>query len=193
MGCRGHCIYQIVARRPSARHQQGGNMPYNLKRWRIDAQTDSVHFFTCGRPGREKGKSEQVPDKLVHRWVLGLQECCGPDLVIVSLLGRKLDGRSEFSFYFFCGGFDTTAERKGRLSFQEWLDNHHKALNISVYEFPTTDRMGVPLEIRKSVAVKIKDLILSGRTVVVVDSAGAERTGRIRDHIGAKEDSSSRA
>lgn len=160
--------------------------PYNLRLRKLDASTGVAHYFTCGRPGREKGtKALQVCDELVHGWVLGLQEYCGPNLAIISLLGRKRDGSSEFSFYSFYGGSDTTAERKGRPSFQEWLETHHKALGISVYEFPTTDRSSVPVELRESVVAQMKELFLSGSHVVVVDSAGAERTGRIHDHLCA--------
>ncbi len=163
--------------------------PYNLRRWKLDTSTGIVHYFTCGRPGREKGpKALRVCDELVHNWVLGLQEYCGPNLAIISLLGRKRDGSSEFSFYSFYGGSDTTAERKGRPSLQEWLETHHKALGISVYEFPTTDRSSVPVELRDSVVAQVKELFLDSRHVVVVDSAGAERTGRIHDHLCANFD-----
>ena len=163
--------------------------PYNLKCWKLDTPRGTAHFYTCGRPGRENGPNGKVPDELVHQWVLGLPE---PDTAIISLLGRKRPtknepiGKSEFWYYSFYGGWDTQSEREGCLSFQEWLNLHHKNLKISVYEYPTIDRMGVPLEVRCTVSNKLRRLILQGQTVVVVDSAGAERTGRIRDHIGAK-------
>ena len=51
---------------------------------------------------------------------------------------------SEFSFYSFCGGLETSAERKRRPTFQEWLDQMHGDLNISVIEHPTYDFKSVP-------------------------------------------------
>ncbi len=173
-------------------------MPYNLKPRIMNTPTGPAHFFTCGRPGREKGRTKPVPDELVHRWVLGLRERCGPNIVIISLLGRKggPEGKSEFWFYFFCGGSDTAAERENRPTFQEWLDAHYKDLNILVREYPTFDGNHgkfVPLETLEAVSAEIKQLISMGRTVVVVDSAGAERTGRVCTHMGAKEDSSRKA
>lgn len=160
--------------------------PHNLKCWKLDTSTGTTHFYTCGRPGREMGNDGQVPDELVHRWVLGLP---GPDTAVVSLLGRKPGGLSEFSYYSFCGGLDTPEERKGRSSFQDWLNEQHKNLHISFYEYPTIDRRGVPLEVRCAVSDEIRRLIMKGHTAVVVDSAGSERTGRIREHIGGIEDS----
>ena len=165
-------------------------MPYNLKKWRVETPKGSAHFFTCGRPGREKGRTQSVCDELVHRWVIGLP---GPNTAIISLLGRKRPtknepiGISEFSYYSFHGGCDTLSEREGCPSFQDWLNGHHKDRNTSVYEFPTIDSRGVPLELRDYVATEIRDLTSRGQTVVVVDSAGAERTRRICDHIGTKE------
>ena len=162
-------------------------IPHNLKRWKIDTPTGLVHFYTCGRPGREKGNDGQVPDELVHRWVLGLP---GPNTVIVSLLGRKRTerGLSEFSYYSFCGGLDTPQERDGRPSFQEWLNEHHKDLNILICECPTLDYRET---ISDGVMDKIKEssfqLISMERTVVVMDSGGVGRTGLVCENLGATE------
>ena len=167
--------------------------PYKLRRWRLDAPTGSAHFFTCARPGRssrEESKTKPVDDNVVHRWVLGLPQ---PNTAIVSLLGRKHgpEGDSEFSFYSFCGGFDTSSEREGLPTFQEWLDQYHKDLNISVHEHPTYDYYPIPLETLDAVKADIEQLILTGRTVIVIDSGGETRTGKVRKHMGAEEDSTS--
>ena len=85
--------------------------PYNLKMWKIDtSQGDIVYFHTCARPGRSKGPKGRVSDQIVSAWISGLP---GPDIAIVSLLGRKQGhkGNSEFSYYSFSGGFDTCSER----------------------------------------------------------------------------------
>lgn len=110
--------------------------PYMLKRWRTAGSPIGSHFYTCARPGRtgdSASKSRIVPDDLVRRWVLGLP---GPDTAIISLLGRKPDGTSEFSFYSFHGGFDCPSEHPSRLSFQHWLDRSFGERAIILHEHP---------------------------------------------------------
>ena len=169
--------------------------PFRLKRWRLDTNAGSAHFFTCARPGRsddEESAWEQVPDELVHGWVEGLQKL-GTKTAIILLLGRKPDGRSEFWFYSFCGGCDTSTERGNSLTFEEWLDHHHKDLNILVREHPTNDWGRICAETLDAVKADIEGLISMGRTVIVVDSGGVTRTGMVCSHMGAKEDSSRKA
>ena len=165
--------------------------PYKLKCWVVDTPSGPANFFTCARPGREEDQDRRVSDELVHRWVLGLP---GPNAAVVSLLGRKSNakGKSEFSYYSFCGGFDALLERKNRLSFQEWLDHHHKDLNILVHEHPTFDyRDTIPLTTLEAVKSEILRLISMDHRVIVVDSGGVGRTGLVCCYMGAKEDSSS--
>ena len=162
--------------------------PYKLKRWRMDTSTGSAHFFTCGRPRRQEDPEALVSDELVHRWVLGLP---GPYTAIISLLGRKerRQGKSEFSYYSFCGGFDTPSERDGRPTFQEWLNCHHKDLDVLVREHPTFDYVDtIPHETLEAVKADILQLISMDRRVIVVDSGGVGRTGLVRCYMGAKED-----
>lgn len=165
--------------------------PYMLRRWRA-ATTPAYSFFTCARPGRTGDattKVQRVPDELVRRWVLGLP---GPKTAIVSLLGKKPDGLSEFSFYSFYGGFDLPSDKPGRPSFQEWLERWHPDPSISVREHPTTDFQPIPTDTLNAVAAAINELLLSGRTVVLVDSGGQTRTKVVCKHIQATEDSSYR-
>ena len=178
------------------RRRSGGNSaikpqkPYRLRRWRMDTPTGPAFLFTCGRPGREKSKVLAVPDDLVHQWVLGLR---GPNIAIVSLLGRKPDGTSEYSFYSFCGGCDTETERGNLQTSQEWLETHHNSLSILVRERPTTDYGPIHLDTLDVVADDVRRLLSEGYTVTIVDSGGETRTGRVCRYIGAKEDSSSNA
>ena len=164
--------------------------PHNLRCWKLDTPTGSVQIFTCGRPGRDKGQSGRVSEELVNSWVLGLQEHCGPNLAVISLLGRKNDanGESEFSYYSFCGGFDSQRDHENRPTFQEWLDVHHTDLDIQVCEYPTFDRCPIPLETLDTAAADIRRLVLEGRTVIVVDSGGVTRSGKVCRHTGAVED-----
>ena len=126
-----------------------------------------------------------MPDSIIHHWVQNLPQ---PDTVIVSLLGRKPDGRSEFSFYPFYGGFDTLAERGGRLSFQEWLNAHHGELGIEVREHPTHDFRPVPSATLEAISTNITELLAAGKTVVLIDSGGEMRTGQVCKHMSIVED-----
>lgn len=162
--------------------------PYMLKRWRTGAPPSCGYFFTCARPGRtgnSASKHAHVSDDVVHRWVLGLP---GPKPAIVSLLGRKPDGTSEFSFYSFYGGLDHPSD--SRPSFQQWLDRWHREEAILVREHPTYDFRPIPTETLDSVADDINELISGGRTVILVDSGGQTRTRIVCNHMLAVEDSS---
>ena len=161
--------------------------PHNLKRWRVVTSPKIIaHFFTCARPGRSKGPKGSVSDDLVSTWVRGLP---GPKTVVISLLGRKSGPkkRSEFSFYSFCGGFDTPSERGNQPTFQEWLDDRHEALQILLREHPTIDCPKVPYERLDAIAREVCDLIREGHSVVVVDSGGVQRTGAVSRHMNATE------
>jgi hypothetical protein len=148
--------------------------------------TRAVPFFTCARPGRSKGNQGAVPDPLVDKWVHGLPG--GTATSVVSLLGRKPDGVSEFSFYSFCGGFEDSAERAGRPSFQHWLEQRHPERGLQVIEHPTIDFKPVTHQILMAVARDIDGLLSAGRTVVLMDSGGETRTKQVCKHAGLVED-----
>ena len=58
-------------------------------------------LFTCARPGRSLGsKQTRINDKVVNSWIAGLPNSAD-EIMIISLLGRKPDGLSEFSYYSF--------------------------------------------------------------------------------------------
>ena len=161
--------------------------PYILKRWRLNTKAGALWFFTCARPGRTgdpASKNMGVPDEIVNRWVLGLP---GPETAIVSLLGRKPDGMSEFSFYSFYGGFDSPSDRPGCLSFQEWMDTWHGSPSIVIREQPSYDFRPMEPEALNAVSGDITELAGVGRTVVLIDSGGVTRTGRVCRHLGAVE------
>jgi hypothetical protein len=100
-------------------------------------------------------------------------------LQVVSLLGRKRDGFSEFSYY----PFQSSQEPGGKPSFQQWLHiNSPRAL--TVHEFPTTDARGIPQELLGSIKNCVRDLIKQHKIVVVMDSAGAERSARVCEAVG---------
>jgi len=96
----------------------------------------------------------------------------------VSLLGSKPDGYSEFGYY----PFRSEKELGTKPTFQEWLAQHYGS-RLIVYEFPTVDLSPVPAGILKEATSRILSLLKKGSKVVVVDSAGSERTARVCEKI----------
>jgi hypothetical protein len=135
-----------------------------------------MNLFTCARPGRSKGPTANVEDKILDEWVRNLP---GPHTVIVSLLGTKPDRSSEYSFYSFYP----------RKTFQAWLDRRHGDLSLEVIDHPTTDFKKIPPEVLKAATTDIIRLLEEGRTVVVIDSGGETRTGQLCRYLGLVEDS----
>ncbi len=159
--------------------------PHKLKKWKTDSSLgDITYFYTCGRPGRSGGPKGRVSDKVVSAWVEGLP---GPDTAIVSLLGRKQGskGSSEFSYYSFSGGVDTSVERGSKPTFAEWLNTHHAERRILVREHPTYDYQSIPHESLDAIEAEVRHLTSIGRTVVLVDSGGESRTGKVCRHMKA--------
>lgn len=107
----------------------------------------------------------------------------------MSLLGEKQDGMSEFAFYSFRSEADV--DRGRRPSFQEWLERFHADKSIVVFEHPTVDYADhIPEDRFVAIATDIVRLVAEGRTVVLVDSGGEQRTGEVCRRMDAKEDSS---
>jgi hypothetical protein len=154
--------------------------PVNLKEW-IDARNEASlgRLYTCGRPGRGTygRKRLAVPESVIDEWIHGLPSA--NPLHIVSLLGQKADQLSEFSYYPFRSKF----ERGSKPTFQEWLDCRYSR-HITVDEYPTIDCQGIPARVLKPARARIIELLADGRSVVVVDSAGKERTARVCKAVG---------
>lgn len=149
--------------------------PFRLCEWRVP----TGRLFTCGRPGRSKGTHlKTVPVTLIQQWVLNLPP---GKIVIVSLLGRKPTGKSEFSFYPFTGGLDPIP---GLPTFEEWLAKHYAWRSIHVIEHPTVDMEEIPVSTAQRVAADILTCLKADYTVVLVDSGGFSRTGQICDSLG---------
>lgn len=112
----------------------------------------------------------------------------GEATAIVSLLGRKPDGTSEFSFYSFkSGNNDDDCDGRPR-SFQKWLTERHPNLEIVVAEHPTTDLQPVDLNIVEAVGAEIERFLGERKVVVVVDSGGETRTRSVLNKLGFVED-----
>lgn len=156
--------------------------PMNLREWRpISPAPQRGCLFTCGRPGRATfGRDIRAVDEdIIDLWAQGLPEA--EVLHIVSLLGRKANGFSEFGYY----PFRSSEESGTKLTFQKWLDKRYGRQFI-VHEFPTTDCRGIPPDVLKAVLHLALALIEDGRAVLVMDSAGAERTARVCEAMGYK-------
>ena len=159
--------------------------PFRLRRWHLHGTDRAIVFYTCARPGRSGNPSSRtasVTDKTVSAWVRGLP---GSNVAIISLLGKKPDGMSEYSFYSFSGGLDRQTDQKPR--FASWLRERHLDLEIELIEHPTTDFQPVPPTTISGVLTSLERLAARGKTVTIVDSGGETRTGAVCRAIGAKE------
>ena len=161
--------------------------PYRLRRWNERLSTDRLAFYTCARPGRSKSASDKVADEMVYKWLQGLP---GDEKVaIVSLLGRKQDGMSEFWFYSFCSAFESPEERRRRPTFAEWIDESNQDRPMKVVEHPTIDFEKIPCEILDAVERDVRRLLEDGWTVILVDSGGMTRTDQVCKHLQFVQDS----
>ena len=77
--------------------------PCNLKACRPTVVPASG--LTCGRPGRSFSRTGAISDEAVECWAAGLPEA--PTLHLISLLGTKKDGKSEYSYYSFAAAMNT--------------------------------------------------------------------------------------
>jgi hypothetical protein len=117
-----------------------------------------------------------VPEDVIHSWVCGLPKA---DVVhIVSLLGWKKSGYSEFGYY----PFRSSTEQESKPTFQEWLNVRYHARFV-VHEFPM-DASGIPMDVLRGAKRLVLGLLESGCTTIVIDSAGAERTARVCEATG---------
>jgi hypothetical protein len=147
--------------------------PFRLKAWRL-AGPSSEFFYTCARPGRSRGSKAKVPDCLVLDWARGLPG--GTEICIISLLGQKPAGPSEFSFY---PSFDDAE------SFQEWLNASVTGRKFRIISHPTTDLEEIDPAVLAAVAADVRRLVSEGKTVVIMDSGGWTRTGAVAACLGA--------
>jgi hypothetical protein len=135
-----------------------------------------VQFFTCARPGRSKGARRTVEDELVHKWVQGLP--FENKISIVSLLGKKPNGKSEWSFYSFY--------LKGE-TFQDWLDYNYAEREFRIIERPTIDSERVSVLTLDVVRSDILTAHSKGRACDIMDSGGEQRSGQVCASMHAKE------
>jgi hypothetical protein len=149
--------------------------PCNLRKCKALGVPSAGALFTCGRPGRSLGSSGLVSDEIVDCWVTGMPNAT--PLILLSLLGTKVDGKSEYQFYSFRGSH----EHSTKPTLQTWLDRRHGAGRFRVLEYPTEDAGPNSLSDGQieSIRALINPMMDDGETVVLFDSFGSERTGQV--------------
>jgi hypothetical protein len=108
------------------------------------------------------------------------------EIVIVSLLGSKPGGLSEFSYYGFRSRFEKPEDRPGCLTFQEWLDRNGQPGIYRVCEYPTIDTRPLSEETSQQAVETVLSSMAAGKTVIVVDSGGFSRTGAVVRLLGSR-------
>lgn len=154
--------------------------PINLREWLpSDNNGRRGRLFTCGRPGRATYGRQKVTvgEDIIDQWASGLPKA--DELHVVSLLGHKTTGLSEFWYY----PFRSSKEPGDQPTFEKWL-NRRYGKRFTVHEFPTVDGQGIPPNVLDDAARQALRLLETGQSVVVIDSAGAERTARVCKAIG---------
>jgi hypothetical protein len=157
--------------------------PCGLIQWTADSEKLNGQLFTCARPGRSLGRRKKIiDDAAVLLWLNGLPST-ETVTVIVSLLGRKPNEQSEFSYYSFRGAHE---DRHGTPTFQEWLDIDSRTAvgKYIVVEHPTVDTQSIPVHLLDEVVGAVVANLRGTRTVVVVDPGGVSRTGAVIRHVG---------
>jgi len=154
---------------------------YAPKRWLPNVGKEHGQLFTCARPGRSIGATASVPDSVVRDWVASLPSA--QDINIVSLLGVRKNGESEFRYYTFRSETEQSQRPKDP-TFQDWLNVRFGAGTYTVVEYPTQDYMPIPIEMLEKIASTVREFLGRAETVVLVDSGGDTRVGRVCKHIG---------
>lgn len=147
--------------------------PFRLKAWQLP-KTSPGMFYTSARPGRSRGSQAKVPDRVVLDWVNGLPD--SSEIYIISLLGEKPGGNSEFSFYSSFVGPD---------SFQEWLNARISNRRFHIISYPTIDLEPMTPAVLAAVSAEVRRLVSLGKIVVIVDSGGWTRTGTVAAYLNA--------
>jgi hypothetical protein len=155
--------------------------PINLREWKAPPDQPGLpgKLFTCGRPGRGTHGRAKVPvtETVIDQWASGLPKA--DVLHVVSLLGHKTSGLSEFSYY----PFRAATEPGTKPTFEDWL-NARYARRFVVHEFPTIDGQGIQRDVLDAAGHQVLEWLRSGGTTLVIDSAGAERTTRVCAALG---------
>lgn len=147
--------------------------PYRLFEWRLPSP-NQTSFYTCARPGRSLGPKKFVSNDLVIKWANGLSN--QKNITIISLLGTKTSGKSEYLFY---SAFHDAN------SMEQWLNSQVHGLQFQIISYPTVDGTTINQDIINAAAKAIVEHASKQTTVVLMDSGGVVRTGTVAAHLGA--------
>jgi hypothetical protein len=154
--------------------------PHNLTEWRPKLSDGcSGKLFTCGRPGRGIFGTGRVKigAETIDLWVNGLPKY--KQVHIVSLLGQKTDGHSEFEYY----PFQSSTEVGAKPIFEAWMQQRYRDSFI-IHEYPTTDRRPIQPAVLSGASGCAGELLAAGNKVLIMDSGGAERTRSVCLKLG---------
>ena len=129
---------------------------------------------------------KSIDDEIVRAWVRGLPDC--RPLHLVSLLGQKPPPNtiSEYSYYSFRGGHEPQPQRPEALTFQEWLNVNFAESHFEVTDFPTIDTKPIDNSYLIEICDRIQSLLSASVNVLVFDSGGFGRSGKVCARLGAK-------
>jgi hypothetical protein len=147
--------------------------PYRLFEWRLPSP-NQTSFYTCARPGRSIGKNQLVSNDLVFKWAKGLPN--KNTITIISLLGTKTSGKSEFSFYWAFHDANSMAQ---------WLNGQVHDRHFQIISYPTVDGTTMNQDIVDAAAQAVLEHTSNKTTVILMDSGGMQRTGAVAAHLGA--------
>ncbi len=152
--------------------------PSKLKQYQSRTAPLAGRLFTCARPGRSLGrKVSSISDEVVAAWVAGLPQ--SDQLHIVSLLGTKPNGLSEYSYYSFRGGHESSVQHSNSATFQEWLNERFGLGRFVVVDFPTIDTEPIEPTVLTDICRTVTSLLAASADVLLVDSGGEGRTGKV--------------
>ena len=121
-----------------------------------------------------------IPNHVVVSWVEGLPLSVN---VIVSLLGQKPDGSSEFKFY----SHSVAAGSNGVLaSFEDWIRALVPNRPLKVVEHPTIDMQPLSTDTLIKIGATVGGCLADGDGLVIVDSGGVTRTGAVCAYLRAQ-------
>jgi len=159
--------------------------PSNLKVFQSRKEPFAARLFTAARPGRSLGRAiPKISDETVYAWARGLLPLSS-QLHIISLLGTKPNGLSEYSYYSFRGSRGSLEIDFKKPTFQEWLNDRFGLERFVVVDFPTIDTMPIEAAMITEICQCTTSLLMTSNDVLIVDSGGEGRTGKICSELCA--------
>ena len=123
---------------------------------------------------------KEAPDSVRHDPFVDQWTASCPNAA--SRVAARLEERRIFGVLYY--PFRSEKEANAKPTMWQWMDAH-AGRSIIVHEFPTEDRLPIAAEQLEAVTEAVKSLVAAGAVVVVMDSAGSQRTGAVCDALGS--------